>query len=481
MSTKNKIGINVIYNMSYQILAIIVPLLTSPYISRVLGAEQIGIDSYTSSVVFYFVIFAILGINNYGNRTIASEKGRVSNLSQIFSNIYIIQLIMSIVMTLLYLAYILLFVDRYILIFYIQIFQILANMVDVTWYFYGKEEFKVTVLRNSFVKIIGLVLIFIFVKNSGDLWKYTLITVGSAFLGQACIWPFLLKEVQIVRPVWIEVKKHIKPIIILFIPVLAISIFTNIDKLMIGQFSSVIQNGYYENANKIIGIPKALVTALGTVMLPRTAALLSNGKEDKSRYYVEVTIMYTTFFSSALMFGMMAVAERFAVLFWGKDFVFSGILIIGLAPAFVFSVIGNVVRTQYLIPRARDKEYTISLIIGAAVNIIINYFFIPVWGSVGAVIGTVIAEFLMTLLQVHLVRKEISIYKYILNSLPFYFFGLVMYFVIILLGNFFSANSFVNLLILISCGGISYFLLCIGFMTISKNMILKNLLSKILK
>lgn len=481
MSTKNKIGINVIYNMSYQILAIIVPLLTSPYISRVLGAEQIGIDSYTSSVVFYFVIFAILGINNYGNRTIASEKGRVSNLSQIFSNIYIIQLIMSIVMTLLYLAYILLFVDRYILIFYIQIFQILANMVDVTWYFYGKEEFKVTVLRNSFVKIIGLVLIFIFVKNSGDLWKYTLITVGSAFLGQACIWPFLLKEVQIVRPVWIEVKKHIKPIIILFIPVLAISIFTNIDKLMIGQFSSVIQNGYYENANKIIGIPKALVTALGTVMLPRTAALLSNGKEDKSRYYVEVTIMYTTFFSSALMFGMMAVAERFAVLFWGKDFVFSGKLIIGLAPAFVFSVIGNVVRTQYLIPRARDKEYTISLIIGAAVNIIINYFFIPVWGSVGAVIGTVIAEFLMTLLQVHLVRKEISIYKYILNSLPFYFFGLVMYFVIILLGNFFSANSFVNLLILISCGGISYFLLCIGFMTISKNMILKNLLSKILK
>lgn len=455
---------NFAYNMLYQLLAIIVPLITSPYIARVLGAEQIGIHSWTHSVVFYFMIFALLGVSNYGNRTIAAA--RISgDVSSAFCSIYACQLTSSAAMAALYVLYLIFFPVRYPLIAALQIFFILSNALDITWFFHGLEEFRITVLRSCAVRLAGLAGIFLFVRTADDLWKYTLIVSGTTFLGSVMLWPALLRRVRLSVPKPSQLLPHIKPILVLFIPVLAISIFVNMDKYMIGRLSDILQSGYYENTDKIIGIPKAVITALGTVMLPRTVSLIASGQEEKSRELMTGTIVYTVLAGSAFVAGMAAVADVFAVVYWGEEFAECGRLIAAMSPAILFSVFGNVIRTQYLIPRAKDREYTVSLVVGAAVNLCINLLLIPPLGAMGAVIGTVAAELAMTLMQWLYVRRELSLRRYVPEMLFFLLCGGVMFLTVRGVGRLLD-NTVLSLVIMIAAGMVVYLVpagLCIGF------------------
>ena len=162
---------NIVYNVLYQILAVIVPFITSPYLARVLGAEQIGVYSFTYSIAFYFMILSMLGISNYGNRTIAQVRTSREHLNQEFSNIYAVQLTCSLVMTVSYLIYATVFVNSFQIVAYIQVLHVLSYATDVSWFFYGLEEFRITVARNSFVKLLTLISIFTFVKSPNDIYK----------------------------------------------------------------------------------------------------------------------------------------------------------------------------------------------------------------------------------------------------------------------------------------------------------------------
>lgn len=465
---KTSIGKNFLYNVAYQILAMIIPLITSPYLARVLGVKNIGIDSWTYSVAFYFMIFATLGIGNYGNRTIASVRDSKKKTSEAFCNIYAIQLIMAFLVIVGYIIYIFFFSKRYHLIATLQGLYILSAAVDITWFFYGMEDFKVTVIRNSVVKVLGLCAVFLLVHTQEDLWKYTLISAGSVLGGQLVVWPFLVKQVDFVMPSIRSMKGHLPPIIVLFIPVLAISVFTNLDKLMIGKLSSVVESGYYANAEKIIGIPQSIITALGSVMLPRTANLIARGESKKSKDYISMTMVYVMFLASAFMFGMSGVADTFATVFWGVSFKRSGLLIACLTPAMFFSVFGNVIRTQYLIPRSKDREYTISLLFGAILNFLINLALIPRIGAMGGAIGTVVSELLMTALQSFFVVDQLPIVQYLIDGAGFFVIGLVMFGVIWPLQRVLN-DSFISLLILIAVGATVYVGLSVIYMIRTSN------------
>lgn len=472
---------NFIYNFLYQLLAILVPLVTSPYLARVLGAENIGISSWTSTIAFYFGIFVTLGIENYGSREIAYIRQNSDSVVKKFWSIYACQVINLCVIILIYSIYILVGIREYRTIFYILIFAILTKGLDITWFFNGLEEFKVTVLRNTIVKIITLICIFVFVRNDGDLWKYVLINTLGTFTGQLMLWINIKKYVpRIYIPHKNEVFKNYKPLWILFIPVMAISIFTYMDKYMIGILSNVIENGYYENADKIISVPKAFITTIGTVMLPRASNLIANNKKEEANNYIEISMLYTIIMGSALTFGMAGVADLFSVVFWGADFAKSGIMIVGLAPAIIFSVVGSVVRSQYLIPYAKDKEYTLSLIISAFVNFVVNLILIPKFGGMGAVIGTLCSEYILMVIQLWCVKKELPIYRYLKNGFAFILFGIIMYIVLRLIKPYMKI-SVSSLIILIAIGGTIYILLCICYILFSKNSVavyLKKALNK---
>lgn len=480
----NDLKKNIIYSLLYQITIIFVPLATSPYVSRKLGVEQIGLNSWINSITTYFILFGLLGVNFYGSRSVAYIKEDKEKISKVFWSIYVIQFFMLSLMLMGYYLYINNFLPTsYRKIGIIQSIFILANLVDITWFFSGMENFKLISIRNCVIKLLGLILIFVCVKTKNDLWKYILIISGTSFLGQLTLWLRIIRDIKFVKINLNEIVVHIKPIIVLFFPVLAISIFTNMDKFMIGEMSSIYQNGYYENAIRIIAVPKGIISALGGVMLPRTSNLIARGEEEKSKKYIQITVIYTEFISSAFMFGLAAVADFLAIILWGKDFYESGVLISFLTLSVTLSVLGNIVRTQYLIPHAKDREYSISLILGAVGNFVINFLLIPRIGALGAVIGTILAEFIITGMQIYYINNEINFLGYLKEGIIFYIFGLIMYILIIYVKSKLVVTIF-SLIFLIILGAFLYLGLVIVYLVISNNKQMKEirkLLLKILK
>ena len=221
---------NFIYNLSYQILIMILPLITTPYISRVIGAEGIGIQSYTYSIANYFVLFAMLGINNHGNRSIAMVKNNQEKLNKTFTSIYLIQAVMSIIMIVFYIIYIIFFVKSYKIIFVIQLSYIIGALFDINWFFFGMEQFKITVTRNTIIKLMSVMSIFIFVKSENDLYLYSLILALGTLISQLILWNFIGKYVKFTKVKFDDVKEHVIPMLVLFIPAISVSIYKIMDK-----------------------------------------------------------------------------------------------------------------------------------------------------------------------------------------------------------------------------------------------------------
>ena len=463
---------NLLYNILYQILVIVLPLITAPYISRTLGAKNVGVYSYTYSIAYYFILVAMLGINNHGNRTIAMCRDNKEKLSKAFSEIYTIQAFMFCISTIIYIAYVFFFVKEYNLVFWLQLLYVLSGLLDISWLFFGLEEFKITVTRNTIIKLATVALMFIFVKEKNDLWIYTLIMSTGTFLSQLYLWFHLKKILKFKKCKFEDIKKHIKPILILFIPVISYSIYKVMDKIMLGSMTTFEEVAFYQNSEKIIGIPMGVITAVGTVMMPRMSNIISKGDKKNTTEYIRVSIKVVTLIGSALTFGIIGSSKVLAPVYFGKEFVRCSTVMTLLALTIFSLSWANVCRTQYLIPKKEDKVYVRSSIYGAIVNLIINVLLIPKYGANGAAVGTIFAEFAVMITQVVTVNKNIPIVKYIINSLHYIISGLIMMVIVYKIGNFFGINI-KSLVIQILCGGISYTCLTFVFIKIFRDDILK--------
>ncbi|MEC1714856.1 oligosaccharide flippase family protein [Schinkia azotoformans] len=471
---------NFLYNMIYQILIIILPIFTIPYISRVLGPASIGIYSYSFSVASFFLLFAMLGVKVYGSRSCAMVRDDKEKVSATFWGIYLFQLFVATVIICIYLFYVIYFVEINKSIAIIQIILIVSGAIDINWFFFGLEQFKLTVTRNIIIKILTILAIFAFVKYETDLWIYTLIMGLGTFLSQLVLWPFLYKYVKFIKPSLKEITKHVKPNLTLFIPVIAVSIYKITDKIMLGALSNMAQLGLYELTDRIINLPLAIITALGVVMLPRMSNLAAKGDEQKSKIMIEKSMFFVMFIGSALTFGISGIAPVFAPLFFGKDFVEVSSLITYIAPTILFISWANVLRTQYLIPNCKDKVYILSVLLGAFVNIVINIILIPKMGAIGAIIGTLAAEGTVCICQTFMVRNQLEFQRYFNNGIIFIIAGAVMFILVRKMGHMFS-NPVLTLFIQVSLGAVIYLLLSGVYLSITKNKIMIQMLKPILK
>ena len=467
----NSIKKNFLYNASYQVLALILPLITSPYISRVMGAERIGIYSYAYSIASYFGLFILLGLNNYGNRTIASVKNDKKVLSKTFWNIYAMQLFLGVIIACIYLFYAFFIVNNHVMAI-IQFIYLVSVMLDINWFFFGMEQFKITVTRNTIVKVLTVVCMFIFVKTPDDIYIYALLMAISPVVSQIFLWFFLRKYVSFIIPQLSEVIKHIKPNLILFIPVIAISLYTTMAKILLGSLSNVAEVGYFESANKLTIIPSMAITSLGTVMLPRVSNMLAVGQEDVTMKYLQKSLLLSVFLSVSMALGLSAVSREFVPFFYGNGFEKCEILIPILVMSSIFISWANVIRTQYLIPYKKDNIYIQSVFLGAIVNISINLIFIPYWQSIGAAIGTLCAEISVCVFQTIKVRKMLKIKLYLKQALPFIVSGIIMY--IILLQIPFIYGNFITIILKIFIGILIYMSLSFLYY----HYILKDVLSR---
>lgn len=417
---------NYLYNILYQILVIIVPLITSPYLTRVLGAEKLGIYSYTQAYAHYFVLFIMLGLNNYGNREIAKNRDSKSDVSRTFWEIYCFQAFSLVFLSLLYASSIIFIVKENRSIYWLQFIYVISAGLDINWCCFGLEKFKLTVTRNSIIKIASAVCIFVFVKTPNDLWIYTLLIAGSSLLSQIIIWPFILKEIKFVKPTLKGVISRIKPNLMLFLPVIAVSLYTIMDKLMLGMMDTKTEVGYYSYAERIIQIPQAFITALGTVMLPRISNMLKNGKDRMSDILLGRSMQYAMFISIGSAAGVMAIAKELIPWYYGAEFIRCSLFTAWLAPVIVFTSWNTIIRTQYVIPKGYDKIYLFTVSSGAVVNLILNYFLIETYRGTGAVIATILAQLVVCLAQYLLLRKEIDYKVFVSDTVAFLIIGTVM-------------------------------------------------------
>ena len=312
------------------------------------------------------MLFSVLGLKNYGNRTIAKARDSKEHLNVTFSNLLAIHLLISTFVTVLYILYAKLFVNPVERIYaWIMVFAVLSSLFDISWFYFGIEHFKITVSVNILTKILSFISIFAFVKTSEDLWIYCLILSLSLFFQQFLLWFPLKKYVSFVKPSAALMIPHLKPMLILFIPTIAISIYKTMDKIMIGSICDKVQLGYYDNAEKIVNIPNTIIGAFGTVMLPRMSNIIEKKDRKETLHYTQVSMLYVMWLAYAFCFGLASVATVFAPIFWGNRFKESGNLVMALSLTIPFMSFANVIRTQFLIPAERDKEYIISLIGGA--------------------------------------------------------------------------------------------------------------------
>lgn len=423
----NKLKINIIYNLSYQILILLLPLVTAPYLSRVLGVDGTGTYSYVFSVAYYFHIAITLGLTNYGNRSIAKVRDDRWKVSQTFWSIYFMQFTIGLVTLAAYLIYSIHFAEAAFRSYYIAFIPyIISAVIDINWFFFGLTEFKFTTIRNTVVKLLSLFSIFYFVKTKDDLLLYFIIMGATYFLSNLLLWTRVRKYTDFCLPSFQEVIVHIKPNLVLFVPILAMSIYRVMDKIMIKELSSITENGYYENADKIITMALTAFSAVATVMMPSVSNLVAQGKKDEINVLLRDTMQISMFLGFGMLFGLVAVGREFAPMFFGEEYQETGILIQFLAVTIVFSGWKAVLRSQYIIPYEKDKAYVVSLVMGAVVNIICNCFFIPRYQARGAVIGTIAAELTGFVIQTIAAYKDIDIIKLAKEGLIFAIPGFMM-------------------------------------------------------
>ena len=250
MKKPNIIG-NILYQVSYELFAMLLPLFTAPFISRMLGADMLGVYSYSRTLATYFGLFGMLGVKNYGNREISVHRD-TGDLNIWFWSIYSVQFLASLLMLIIYLGYTFFFVREDQAVTAVQAILIVDSMLDISWFLFGMEQFKKTTTCSMVVKILTTAAVFLMIQEPGDLLKYCLIMSGGTFINQFLLWFYARKLVG--RPVFDggRVLAHVKPMLILFIPVVAVSLYTMMDKLMLGAMSTNAQMGFYEASERII-------------------------------------------------------------------------------------------------------------------------------------------------------------------------------------------------------------------------------------
>lgn len=475
---------NFLYQSAYEILVIILPLITSPYVSRVLGAENLGIYSYTYSVAYYFSLFGLLGIKYYGNRKIAQARNSKKELSKIFSEILYVHLITSSIVFVLYLCYVSFFVSNNKICAYIQALYVLGSVFDLNWFFFGMEKFDVTVKRNTIIKILTVLSIFIFIRSKSDLIIYIWIMALGNLFSQIYLWIMLRREVEVCKVSLKESFKHLKPLCLLFIPLAASSIYQVLSKIILGNIAGNYQLGLFDNVQKLINIPMSFIIAFGNVMLPKMSNMFKNYDKEKGMTYLEKTIPLIACIAFSLCFGLISISDTFPLVFWGEEFANTSNLLAINAIVIPFYAFANALRTQFLIPRAKDNVYTLAILGGALINIIVNIILIPYFGAVGAVCGNVVAESTVSIIQAIWLRKEVPIKRYLKLGIPFLFIGIFMYFAVKMLESVLDKNV-IGLFLEIALGASVYCILSLVYFIKSQNDVvssaIKNLKRKYIR
>ena len=396
---------NYLYNLSAQVATLLLPLVTVPYLQRVLGSENLGIFSFAQATESYFLLFGALGLNAYGQREIASCAGDRRKESLVF---YELMAVRTVTLSLSLLAY-LFFALRYSafpLYYALFALEIVASFFDISWFWQGKEEFRSHALRTVLTRLLGLMAILLFVRTEGDLWIYILCFTGSLILGNLSLWLKLKGAIERVKASELRPLKHLKPCLVMFLPQVATNVYTQLDKTMIGLLTGrdYAEVNYYSQAEKLVKIVMTAATAMGGIMLSRVAAAFSRGDEEQVRGDLHRSFRFLFLIGWPLTLGLMAIAPNFVPWFFHGVYPRITVCLMALSPLILIIGLSNILGIQYLTPTRQMGAYTASILSGMGINVCCNALLIPRWGAYGAVAATLLAECAVTGVQFRVTR-----------------------------------------------------------------------------
>lgn len=458
----NNIRKNYIYNVSFQIFSLLTPLITAPYISRVLGPEGTGTYSYIHSIATYFSLMAALGLTSYGLREASRVRDNPKRASRVFYELMVIRVVTTVLSFLLYMGFVWL-TGGDMRLYLGTGFIILSVGVDATWFFQAKEKFKALMIRNFLIKFVSIVCIFLFVKTADDLLIYTIIQTGSIFLSNLVLLPQL--RGQLVPTPWRKLRfaRHIKETLAYFVTTIATSIYTVLDRTMIGMLThDMAQNGYYEQAHKIVNILLTVITSLNVVVGVRTSYLFGQNKQEEIRTHVRDTFRFMYMLSFPLCAGLIACAQLFSVEFFGRDFEAVGPMLMMFAPLLFTIGISNVLDNLYMTPAGRRGHSNRAIITGACTNVVLNLLLIPRFGAYGAVVASVLAEAVISAIFLRYSHQFISAWQLLGMALRYAAFAGVMFLPTYFIGQMLPPRA-TTILVQIAVGAVVYAVLLIVF------------------
>lgn len=429
MIKKDTIKKNFTLQLLYQAIILIIPLIQAPFLTRTIGDNALGVYTYVNSIAYYFVLLAMLGIERHGQRVIASSKDEIE-LRKRFWSLLLVHIVFSIFSLIIYISIVPFIAGDDINIYWINIIYVTSALFNITFLFYGLEIFKNVVIKNLLCKIAEFVLILCFVRSADDLWIYTLITTMSLLVGNVILFPSAIKLVKPIRFSLKDCKMHLKPLLILSISVIASSLYTVFNKTLIGLFMEKSNVAYYEYANKIINIPKSFIAVIGTVFFPRSCAAFESNDKTALNKYSRISILLVSLISFSTIFGLLSVGDIFVEIYYGKDFIDSAFIMMGMTPLIFIIGLGDIIRNIFLIPMKKDTYYVICVVLNSLINLIISFGLISVIGVFGVVIGTICAELFGLIFQYIICRKELSFKLIIKNTVPYLIVGLLMFIIV---------------------------------------------------
>ena len=402
---------NFIMNIILTASNIIFPLITYPYVSRVLLPAGVGKVNFATSVVSYFSMIAVLGVPTYGIRACAQVRDDKEELSRRVQEILIINLGISIFV---YAAYFWAICNIPRLqqdagLFYVMGTTIIFNVIGMEWLYKGLEQYSYIAVRSILFKFLGIVLMFLLVRNTGDYIIYGAISIFAG-VGSNILNFLNARKFVSVRPVWKYCfRRHWKPIVFFFMMSVATTIYTNLDTVMLGFMKSDVDVGYYSTAVKVKGLLVSFVTALSTVLLPRVSYYIEQGLKQEFIRVSQKALDFIVVMALPVSMYSILYAKESIYLLSGKNFAGSIAPMQIIMPTVFFIGLTNVIGMQILVPLGKEKQVFVSVAVGAIIDLIVNYVTIPVMASSGAALGTLIAEAVVLAVQLWVVRKQIRV------------------------------------------------------------------------
>lgn len=474
VSVKN----NYVLNLALNLLNLIFPLVTFPYVSRILGTTGIGKVDFANSVVQYFIFVGSLGLPVYGIREIAKARNSKEETNKVFSELFVIGIISNLLSTVV-LLFTISFVHKFnseSVLFYLTSINMLLNIFSIDWLFQGFEDYKYITIRSIIIKVISLIFIFMFIKNKNDYVLYSVVSIigisGSNILNILSSGKYV--KIQFKN---LNLKTHLKPLFYIFSSQIASSVYLYLNTTMLGFMVNMSSVGIYSSSNKINKVVIAIVTASGLVLTPRLSNYFKNKKMDEIHILLKQSIQFVLFISIPAIFAMEIISDRLVPLFLGKSFGAAVITMRILCPIILFIGLSNITNTQILIPMGKEKCITKSVIIAAVVNFITNFLLIPVFKENGAAIATLIAEFIVVGIQIYYSRDVLKNLIFNKDNLNYLIASIAMT-IIIFIVKCIVPGIFISLVLSFILGCTVYFLVLFILKDTVLSIIIKYLLRR---